>query len=306
MKWFAFEVTDKCNLECEYCYNVWHENKSLPQKPLTLDKITKIIKNVSSVPEATGITLTGGEPLLRKDLPEIVSICVRHKLKVAIATNGFLLTQPLIEELTAKGVEHFDIGFSTPTPEAKSAIARAARSGKTVTASVCISRTNYKNIKSIIRIASAMGANAVALNRFIPTGRGYLNKKELSLNQDELLKVLCEVNAIAETAGIYCFTGIPVEPCIREGYDFSSIQFSTCQCGTTKWVIGPYGNLRTCEQNEEILGNLLDDSFESIVKNRFKEIEQFRNWKPSDNCIACTIQEKCFGGCRFGQFKANY
>ena len=243
--------------------------------------------------------MTGGEPLLRDDLPKIVSICAQHKLKVAIATNGLLLTQHIIEELTAKGVEHFDIGFSEPTHKAKSAITRAAQSGKTVTASVCISKTNYKNVKNIVRVAAAMGANAVGLNRFIPTGEGYLNKQELSINRDELLKVLSEVNAIAENVGIYCFTGIPVEPCIREGYDLSSIQFSTCQCGKNKWVIDPYGNLRTCEQNKEILGNLLDDSFSSIIKTRFKEIEQFRNWKPSDSCIACSTQEECFGGCRF-------
>lgn len=308
MRWFVFELTDKCNLKCEYCYNVWLEDKSLPKKPLTLENITSIIKNISSASETAGITLTGGEPLLREDLPEIVSICISHKLKVSIATNGYLLTQALINKLTARGVEHFDIGFSTPTIEGKAAITRAAQSGKTVTASVCISRSNYKEIRNIVRIASAMGANAVALNRFIPTGRGFLNKEKLSLNSDELIQLLSDVNSIAKKVGIYCFTGIPVEPCIREGYDLSSIQFSTCQCGKSKWLIDPEGNLRTCEQNKQLLGNLMTEPFESIIKTRFKEIEQFRSWRPSDKCVTCSIQEKCFGGCRFDSsisFKAT-
>lgn len=297
--WFAFEVTERCNLTCEFCYNVWLGNDRHIQAELSLNEIEKILHNISEVPGALGVTITGGEPLLRSDVGEIVRLCSRSGLKAALATNGTLLTEEIIDDLIANGLEHFDIGFTDSTTETRLALAAVAKSGCTVTASVCIHKNNYKRAGILTEIAAALGADAVALNRFVPTGRGSFHSQSLQLNSEDLRTALELANSAAATAGIYTYTGIPVEPCIASGNEFPGIVFSTCQCGQTKWAIDPRGNLRTCEQNTEVLGNLLESSFTEILENRTEEIIKFREWRRSDNCSLCTLSGDCKGGCRF-------
>lgn len=282
-----------------FCYNVWLENDEQGKPELTFNEIEKILHNISKAPGATGVTFTGGEPLLRSDLPEIVRICRESGMKAAIATNGTLLTEKLISNLTESGVQHFDIGFTEPAAETRLALAAAAKSGCTVTASICIHKNNYERTGILCEMAAVLGADAVALNRFIPTGRGKHHSRNLQLRNEDILTALKLADQAAATAGIYTYTGIPVEPCIASSTEFPGIVFSTCQCGESKWAIDPYGNLRTCEQNREILGNLLENSFTEIAENSAEEISRFRAWKPSEDCLSCMLHGNCRGGCRF-------
>lgn len=297
--WFAFEVTEMCNLDCEFCYNVWLEKETPAHRELSLCEIEKVLRNISEAPGAMGVTVTGGEPLLRGDIPDIVRLCSKAGLKVALATNGTLLTRRVINELVGSGVQHFDIGFTNPSEETRLGLTAAVKSGCTVTASICLHNNNYKRTGILTEIAAALGADAVSLNRFIPTGRGRHHSQGLHLNNEDLLTALGLANNTAITAGIYIYTGIPVEPCIASATKFPGIVFSTCQCGQAKWAIDPHGNLRTCEQNAEVLGSLLKNTFTEIINRNAGTIEKFREWRQSENCFPCTLPGDCTGGCRF-------
>ncbi len=159
------------------------------------------------------------------------------------------------------------------------ALTHAVRTGRTVTASLCIHRGNYEKTGLRVRTAAALGADSVCLNRFVPTGRGLKNIKALSLSESELYKALELAQRAADSCPIHMYTGIPVKPY----EEFPGIIFSTCRCGDTKWAIDAEGNLRTCEQNSSILGNLLTESFGDIVKSREDEIRKFRKL-PVNRC----------------------
>ena len=286
-------------MNCSFCYNVWHKGSSQTSPDLSLDSIEAILENVSRAPGVEGVTVTGGEPLLRNDIPEIVSLCRKKGLKAAIASNGTLLSKTLIKELTASGIQHFDIGFTEPSHETRIAMTEAARSGCTVTASICLHNKNYKRIGALTKMAAALGADAIALNRFIPTGMGAKNSSYLDIEVEDLLYALELANETALKTGIYIYTGIPVEPCIASSREFPEITFSTCQCGRSKWAIGPGGNLRTCEQNSKKLGSLLEYSFLELLERNSTELSKFRSWKPSEKCLLCDWKKDCNGGCRF-------
>ncbi len=282
-----------------FCYNVWLENGRKERSELSLNEIEKILHNISKASGAMGVTFTGGEPLLRSDLHGMVRMCRKFGMKAALATNGSLLTEKLINNLIESGIQHFDIGFTEPATETRLALAAAAKSGCTVTASICIHRNNYERTGILCELAAVLGADAVALNRFIPTGRGKQHSQDLQLSNEDLLTALKHAGRAAATAGIYIYTGIPVEPCIASSTEFPGIVFSTCQCGESKWAIDPNGNLRTCEQNREILGNLLENTFTEIVNRNAGVIKEFREWRRSENCFPCTLPGDCRGGCRF-------
>lgn len=245
------------------------------------------------------MTFTGGEPLLRSDIHEIIRVCRQSGMKAALATNGTLLSEKSVFSLMESGIEHFDIGFTEPATETRLALAAAAKSGCTVTASICINKKNYERTGILCEIAAVLGADAVALNRFIPTGRGKHHSQNLQLKNEDILTALKLADEAAARAGIYTYTGIPVEPCIASSTEFPRIVFSTCHCGESKWAIDSLGNLRTCEQNREILGNLMENSFTEIAKSNAEKIKMFTQWRPSNTCNPCTLPGNCRGGCRF-------
>ncbi len=278
---------------------MWLENDKQEESGLSLDEIEKILHHISTASGVMGVTFTGGEPLLRSDLHKIVRMCRQSGMKAALATNGTLLTEKAVYSLMESGIEHFDIGFTDPTTKTRLALAAAAKSGCTVTASICIHKNNYERTGILCELASVLGADAVALNRFVPTGRGKRHSQDLRLSNEDLLTALKHADRAAVAAGIYIYTGIPVEPCIASSTEFPDIVFSTCQCGESKWAIDPSGNLRTCEQNREILGNLLEKTFTEITESKTDKIHLFRQWRPSKTCNPCTLPGNCRGGCRF-------
>jgi radical SAM protein with 4Fe4S-binding SPASM domain len=90
---------------------------------------------------------------------------------------------------------------------------------------------------------------------------------------------------------------LPVEPCIIDHGEFPNLEFGTCACGTGKWVVDPGGRLRTCEQNPEILGSLLESSFAEL--STLGSAEAFRSDHLKPECSGCDMIARCGGGCRF-------
>ncbi|MGW8178924.1 MAG: radical SAM protein, partial [bacterium] len=88
-----FFVTSQCNLLCTHCF-YWEElNKK--KNELSLDEISRITK---SLPNLLSVSLTGGEPFLRKDLPEIAELFERNSSvrNIQIPSNGFLVERTVL------------------------------------------------------------------------------------------------------------------------------------------------------------------------------------------------------------------
>lgn len=200
-----------------------------------------------------------------------------------MATNGTMLTPERARSLVFSGVSHFDIGFTDPSHETLMAVTHAAKTGATVTASICLHRGNCGRTGLRVRTAAALGADSVCLNRFVPTGRGRLNERRLLPGKHDLLAALQQAQEAAEACPVHIYTGIPIEPEPAGRGCFPGIEFTSCSCGDAKWAIGPSGNLRTCEQNGTSLGNLLEMSFPEALKMHSKYIGEFRK-TAKDGC----------------------
>ncbi len=264
------EVTGRCNLKCDFCYN--------PEGVTAELNAQSYIRVADSLGSETGngVTLTGGEPLLRSDLEDIAEIFSTRGFPVAVATNGTLLTHERTRSLAGSGVTHFDIAFTNPTHEAVMAMTHVVKSPATLTASLCVNAENHAMTGVRVRTAAALGADSVCLNRFVSTGRGRKNAGTLTLSDDQLLDALEQAQTAVDACPVHVYTGIPVEPELADGRDFPGIEFTTCRCGDTKWAVDPAGNLRTCEQSTRTLGNLLDIPFSEALKRHSVEIREFR------------------------------
>ncbi|RLG93042.1 GTP 3',8-cyclase MoaA [Candidatus Bathyarchaeota archaeon] len=114
---FRIAVTQNCNLNCVYCHREGEERKDTRQTEMTVDEIVKIAEVAVNL-GISKVKLTGGEPLTRKDIPEIVEgiAAIKGLEDLAITTNGTLL-QGLAEELRRRGLKRVNINIPSLNAE---------------------------------------------------------------------------------------------------------------------------------------------------------------------------------------------
>jgi cyclic pyranopterin phosphate synthase len=158
-------VTDRCNLRCAYCMPeaeyVWLPKQSL----LTFEEITRLAKIFVDL-GATKLRLTGGEPLLRHDLPTLVSqLSTEAKpADLAMTTNGMLLASQA-SGLRASGLGRVTVSLDTLSPVKMAQHARTTR---------------HADILEGIRAATEAGFGSVKINAVVIRG----------FNDDELVDLL--------------------------------------------------------------------------------------------------------------------
>lgn len=122
--YLRISVTDRCNLRCVYCMPEEGLELSTHEEVLSYDEIVRICRLMAEM-GLKKIKLTGGEPLVRKNLPELVRQLksISGIEKVTLTTNGVLLAK-LMDELSAAGIDSINISLDTLNRELYHKIAR--------------------------------------------------------------------------------------------------------------------------------------------------------------------------------------
>jgi cyclic pyranopterin phosphate synthase len=165
-------VTDRCNLRCHYCMPE-AEYTWLPREDILDFEETTRLARVFAAAGATRLRLTGGEPLLRRDLPVLVaqlSAAVGWD-DLALTTNGILLA-PLADALKAAGLQRITVSLDTLDPLRFEALTRSnelprVREGLDAAArvfpgfkidTVVIRGVNEDEVEGLVREAARLGA----------------------------------------------------------------------------------------------------------------------------------------------------
>ena len=159
-------VTDRCNLRCRYCMPeqdyVWLPKQSI----LTFEEITRLV-GVFSALGAEKVRLTGGEPLLRHDLPTLTGMLARlpQVRDLSLTTNGILLAKQ-VDALREAGLGRVTVSLDTLRPERLREIARTDRHSDV--------------LAGLAAAAAAFSAGNLKINTVIMRG----------VNDDELVSLL--------------------------------------------------------------------------------------------------------------------
>ncbi len=160
-------VTDRCNLRCRYCMPeeeyTWLPRSSL----LTFEEITRLATTFAQLGVHT-IRLTGGEPLLRRDLDQLVHSLVRvagiHD--VALTTNGLLLAGHA-ERLRAAGLHRVTVSLDTLRPERMAEFARSAHHADALAGIAAAQAAGFEHTKlNTVVVRGFNDDELVALARF--------------------------------------------------------------------------------------------------------------------------------------------
>jgi GTP 3',8-cyclase len=140
-------VTDRCNLRCQYCMPeenyVWLPREDL----LTFEEIRALVDIFSEL-GVEKLRLTGGEPLLRKDLPILVSMLADNRRieDLAITTNGMLLTEQA-RALYHSGLHRVTISLDTLRPERFKRLTRRDSHAKVLDGIAAVQQVGFSGLK---------------------------------------------------------------------------------------------------------------------------------------------------------------
>jgi radical SAM protein with 4Fe4S-binding SPASM domain len=306
---FMFEVTQSCNSNCKFCYNIWKENPQYPKGELSVLQIKALFDKFFVGVPTQSIFLSGGEPLLRDDLEDIVAYLKSKKLFVGVCSNGLLLTQERVKMLVDAGVDQFEVTLLSAKPDmhnelcgcatlfehACEAISNILHYKVNMRIAFVATKLNIHSVGEVLDLSFKLGVKALAFYRFTPTGRGLINCSSLLPSQEQLNSALDTMDEKSAQLKIKINLGIPFEPCLVQKKP-KNILFTYCQAGRRKLTIDSLGNLRLCEQDSRILGNLFRRNLAMLVLR--EKIKGVKTPLP-DKCRRCDQKHLCRGGCKF-------
>ncbi len=208
-----WEVTKGCNLRCIHCRATATELSSNNDLPTT--KALNIIKQVSQLALPI-IVLSGGEPLFRQDIFELAGYARDCGLRVALATNGTLVSEAVARKIVDAGVRRVSIsldGADAVTHDAfrgiPGAFDKALRGlrnlralGMSVQINMTIARHNAHQLPAVLELARKVGADALHTFLLVPVGCGVEIAETQMVPADEYEKILNWFYDRAQEGGI--------------------------------------------------------------------------------------------------------
>ena len=196
-----WEVTKGCNLRCIHCRATATELSSPNDLPTT--KALNLIEQVSQL-SLPILVLSGGEPLFRHDIFDLARYGTERGLRVALATNGTLVSKDIARKIVDSGVRRVSIsldGADAPThdafrgiPGAFDAALRGFRNlkelGMSLQINMTIARHNAHQLPAVLELARGLGADALHTFLLVPVGCGVDIAAEQMVPADEYEKIL--------------------------------------------------------------------------------------------------------------------
>ena len=323
----AWETTRNCNLSCMHCrasatFGPHSGELDTKASLRLLDQITEVGKPI--------IILTGGEPLLRKDIFEIAKYGTNKGLRMVMAINGTLITEKSAKQMIDVGIQRLSVSLDGATREshdrfrgmegafegALHGIRLAKDAGIEFQINTTITKTNLDEIPKIQQLAIKLGAVAHHIFLLVPTGRGkYIVDQEITSAQyehtlnwfyDQQEKTPLQLKATCAPH----YYRILRQRAKKEG---KSVTFKThgmdaitrgCLGGTGFCFISSRGIVQPCGFLNINCGDITQTSFVDIWNSSdvFLSLRNFDNLK--EKCGKCEFRKVC-GGCRARAYEAT-
>jgi pyrroloquinoline quinone biosynthesis protein E len=305
------ELTYRCPLRCPYCSN-----------PLELARYRRELDTADwerVLTEAAGLGVvqvhfSGGEPLVRRDLAELVRHARRLDLYSNLSTGATLADEAALERLKEAGLDALQISLLDVRPDGNDwlagapsfekkcrAVEAARRLGFPVTLNVVLHRHNLERVEEVIDLACRWNVDRLELAHVQYTGWAFRNRAALLPTREQVERA---AEAVDQARG-----RLPGRPAILHVLpDYFQRYPKACLHGWGRvfLTVAPDGAVLPCQTAREIPGlefpNVREASLEDIWF-RAPVFQRFRgtDWMP-EPCRSCERRELDFGGCRCQAF----
>jgi len=307
----AFELTRRCRFSCRHC----RANAGIAgDEELTTSECKRILKAVAKFKKCM-IIFTGGEPMERGDIYELIRYGRNLGLRPVLATCGYLINEKAIVRLKKAGIRTLSFSLDGAGAEthdrlrgAKGAfdsVIKAAEIARKVRVrfqiNTTISKVNIDEIVGIVELTKRLGAYCFNPFILVPTGRG----KQMA---DEILNPIVYETMLNELLRLKLESQIQVR--VTCGPQFARVckqaqakglteEVNGCMGGRGFGFISYRGDVQTCGFLNKSAGNLIENGFDFgriwLGSEFLKEIRNLSTYK--GNCRVCEFAGLC-GGCR--------
>jgi len=306
------ELTYRCPLQCPYCSNPVDFARHTDE--LTTGEWERVLGEASAL-GAVQVHFSGGEPLLRADLPRIVKRARGLGFYSNLSTGGTLLTEELATALRQAGLDSLQVSIQDaeaansdriagggPSFEKKRRAARLAKqAGFSLTINVVLHRQNLDHIETIIAMAEELGAERLELANTQYNGWALRNRAALlpARAQVERAAVVADAARLRLKGKMEILYVLP---------DYFEPYPKACLNGWGRMflTVTADGTVLPCQTAREIRGLNFENVRHRSLDKIWFDSEAFRKFRGTDwlpePCRSCARKEIDFGGCRCQAF----
>lgn len=328
-----WNITDRCNLSCTHCYNASGPASST-EGELTTAEAMGVIDDLA----AMGVPLilfTGGEPLLRGDLFDLARHAREKGMKMALSTNGTLITPEMAARIRDAGIEYAGISLDGATAATHdrfrnhsgafeatlAAFSACHEAGLRCGVRVTLTRENVPELEELIDLSVRIGASRFCLYWLVPAGRGsgaydrlQLGKKEVegaltllyqkAQETDPSVMEFLTVDAPQDSIHLLASMERDRSPDLNDAQELLASLKGGCSAGTRVANIDAKGNVWPCQFARSrgfLIGNVRNRPFSTLwaeKENPSLALFRKKEMQFSGRCGTCRHRIICGGGCR--------
>lgn len=298
-------VTFRCQNRCVHCY----AGGSHETKELTTDEWKQVIDRLQEVGVFI-LTFTGGEPTIRKDLPDLLIYGQKKGLVTGLITNGRNLTdEKYVKNLEESGLDFVQVTLESHKSEVHDLMTGIKGSWKETvkgiknliptniytTTNSTLSKYNAEYFLDTVDFIKELGVAAFGCNSLIYSGKAKDIAEDFAFPIEDLKILLPKIKDKASKLGLKFLWYTPTQYCkfnpVKLGLGIKS-----CSAAMINMCIAPNGDVYPCQSYFESLGNILKNDWNSIwnhplaIKIRNREYVE-------PKCKDCPQLQICGGGC---------
>ncbi|MDA0669953.1 MAG: pyrroloquinoline quinone biosynthesis protein PqqE, partial [Proteobacteria bacterium] len=310
--WLLAEITYRCPLHCAFCYNPTNY-ADYTKNELGTEEWIKVLRDARKL-GALQLGISGGEPLLRDDIEDIVIEANHLGYYSNLITSGVGLTEKRIDAFKSGGLDHIQLSMhditeeisnfvtDTSTFKLKQKVAAMIKDRDyPMVLNVVIHRYNIGHIKEILEMAEALGADYVELANTQYYGWSLINRNQLMPTKEQIDEAEKITNEFRKYIGnkMKIFFVVP---------DYYAERPKKCMNGWGEvfMIVTANGDVLPCHSARV----LPDMNFPNVTNNDLKEIwydsSAFNKYRGDDwmkePCRSCSEKENDLGGCRCQAF----
>lgn len=302
----SWNTTNACNMYCDHCYRdagcKAEDELNTKEAKILLQQIAKAGFKI--------MIFSGGEPLMRPDIVELVAYATSLGLRPVMGTNGTLITLEMAWQLKAAGAMGIGISLDSLNNEKHNEFRRfpgawegavqgmrnCRKAGLPFQIHTTIMDWNVSEIESITDFAVAEGAVAHHFFFLVPTGRAVSIEAE-SLRAKAYEETLTRILEKQQQVDIELKpTCAPQFMRIAKNMGMKMRFGRGCLAGTSYCIISPRGQVQPCAYLNIPLGDVRETPFDEIWRNN-EVLEKLRTLDYQGGCGTCEYKGIC-GGCR--------
>lgn len=312
----ALNLTRRCNLACAHCYLDAGARRADDPQELSTAETCRLLDEIAELSDETMVVLTGGEPLLRRDIEEIARHGTELGLMMVVGTNGMALVPRRAAALAAAGVRGVGISVDSLDPQhhdrfrgLPGAFARtmvgidAARdAGLALQIHFTVTNDTAGELDEMIAFAQSVGALALNVFFVICTGRGRHMSAIDGAVYDRVLRRLTQaahdedgLMVRAKCAPHFKRMALELDPdwpiTAVQGYEAGA-----CMAGSRYARVTAEGEVTPCPYMEISAGSIRQRGFAEIWRTG-PVLEALRAPRLGGRCGICEYATVC-GGCR--------